>query len=215
MKSTTRIATWTAGTAALLLLLAACASKTNAGSSGASTSPSSTGAGGVTVKASSVGVIGTALVTSDGLTLYTLSADAGGTPTCTAAPCTGAWPPLLVPTGGTATAGSGVNASMLGTVKTPSGAMQVTYNKRPLYRFSHDSAPNQANVGRSIGDFYSVTPSGYGEAADLLRDGNPYAPGNRFGNAPIFWPDFRPNYPIEVSPGVRPPTPCPFSRHVS
>ena len=163
MKSTTRIATWTAGTAALLLLLAACASKTNAGSSGASTSPSSTGAGGVTVKASSVGVIGTALVTSDGLTLYTLSADAGGTPTCTAAPCTGAWPPLLVPTGGTATAGSGVNASMLGTVKTPSGAMQVTYNKRPLYRFSHDSAPNQAN-GQGImsfgGVWHPIAPNG-------------------------------------------------------
>jgi hypothetical protein len=71
---------------------------------------------------------------------------------------------------------------------------------------AYGTAPNQANVGRSIGDFYSVTPSGYGEAADLLRDGNPYAPGNRFGNAPIFWPDFRPNYPIEVAPGVRPPT---------
>ena len=29
--------------------------------------------------------------------------------------------------------------------------------------------------------------------------------GNRFGNPPIFWPDFRPNYPSETAPGVRPP----------
>ena len=71
---------------------------------------------------------------------------------------------------------------------------------------AYGTAPNQANVGRSIGDFYSLTPGGYGEAANILQDGNPYAPGNRFGNPPIMWPDFRPNYPIEVAPGVRPPT---------
>ncbi|MCU1335836.1 MAG: hypothetical protein JWO19_1417 [Bryobacterales bacterium] len=71
---------------------------------------------------------------------------------------------------------------------------------------AYGTSPNQQNLGYSIGDFYTVTTPGYGEAADLLRDGNPYAPGNRFGNAPIFWPDFRPNYPIEVSPGLRPPT---------
>jgi len=70
---------------------------------------------------------------------------------------------------------------------------------------AYGTSPNQANLGYSIGDFYSVTPPAYGDAADLLRDGNPYAPGNRFGNAPIFWPDFRPSYPIEVAPGVRPP----------
>ena len=155
MKSTRRIATWTAAAAALLLLLAACASKTNAGSGGASNPPSSTGAGGVTVKASTVGLLGTALVTSDGLTLYTLSADAGGKVTCTSASCTGTWPPLLVPTGGTATAGSGVNASMLGTIATPSGAKQVTYNKWPLYRFIGDTGSNQAK-GQGIMSFGGV-----------------------------------------------------------
>lgn len=71
---------------------------------------------------------------------------------------------------------------------------------------AYGTSPNQANLGYSIGDFYSVTPPGYGEASNLLRDGNPYAVGNRFGNAPIFWPDFRPSYPIEVAKGVRPPS---------
>src|SRR5439155_5807113 len=144
--------------AALLLLLAACASKTNAGSGasagihlpGASKPPSSTAAG--TVKAKDVGLLGTALVTSDGRTLYVLSADAGGKVTCTSAACTGTWPPLLVPTGGTATAGIGVNASMLGTIATPSGAKQVTYNKWPLYRFSGDTAADQTN-GQGISSF--------------------------------------------------------------
>src|SRR5947207_2300945 len=71
---------------------------------------------------------------------------------------------------------------------------------------AYGTSPNQQNLGYSIGDFYSVTTPGYGEAATFLRDGNPYAAGNRFGNPPIFWPDFRPNYPIEVAPGLRPPT---------
>ena len=155
MNSTRRLATWTAAAAALLLLLAACASKTNAGSGTPSNSPSATGAGGVTVKADTVGLLGTALVTSDGFTLYTLSADAGGKVTCKAAPCTTVWPPLLVPTGGSAVAGSGLNASMLGTVKTPGGATQVTYNKWPLYRFSNDTSANQSN-GQGIQSFGGV-----------------------------------------------------------
>lgn len=163
MKSTRRIATWTAGAAALLLLLAACASKTNAGSGGPSSTSSATGAGGVTVNATSVGLLGTALVTSDGLTLYTLSADAGGKVTCTSTACTGTWPPLLVPTGGTAMAGSGLNASMLGTITTPSGGKQVTYNKWPLYRFSGDSASGQTN-GQGIvsfgGTWHPIAPTG-------------------------------------------------------
>src|SRR6185369_14444927 len=71
----------------------------------------------------------------------------------------------------------------------------------------YGTAPSQANVFQSIGDFYSLTAPGYGEPATLLRDGNPYAPGNRFGNPPIVWPDYRPNYPFAVSqnPLVRPP----------
>jgi predicted lipoprotein with Yx(FWY)xxD motif len=163
MRNTRRIASWTAATAALLLLLAACASKTNAGSGGSTNSPAATGAGGVTVKATSIGLLGTGLVTSDGFTLYTLSADAGGKVTCTATSCTSVWPPLLVPTGGTAVAGSGVNASMLGTITTPSGAKQVTYNKWPLYRFSQDSAAGQTN-GQGIQSFggvwHPIAPSG-------------------------------------------------------
>jgi len=70
---------------------------------------------------------------------------------------------------------------------------------------AYGTAPNQANVGRSANDFLTLSSPGFGEPASLLRDGNPLAPGNRFGNPPLVWPDFSPRYPIEVAPGVRPP----------
>jgi Carboxypeptidase regulatory-like domain/TonB dependent receptor len=70
---------------------------------------------------------------------------------------------------------------------------------------SYGTSPNQAGLSPNVGDFYTVSPVSYGEAATLLRDGNPFGPGNRFGNPPIFWPDFRPNYPSETAPGIRPP----------
>src|SRR5579883_2316280 len=71
---------------------------------------------------------------------------------------------------------------------------------------AYGTAPNQANLGRSANDFLTLSPAGFGEAASLLRDGNPLGPGNRFGNPVLVWPDFTPRYPIEVAPGVRPPT---------
>src|SRR5689334_12496916 len=70
---------------------------------------------------------------------------------------------------------------------------------------AYGSAPYQATLSPNVGDFYTVSPTTYGDAATFLQDGNPFAAGNRFGNAPIFWPDFRPNYPSLTAPGVRPP----------
>ncbi len=69
----------------------------------------------------------------------------------------------------------------------------------------YGSSPNNAFLSYSVPDFYTFGTSGYGLPASSLSDGNPYAVGNRFGNPPIFWPDFSPHYPSEVSPGVRPP----------
>src|SRR2546426_8065641 len=69
----------------------------------------------------------------------------------------------------------------------------------------YGSAPNNAFLSYSVPDFYTFGAPGYGLAASSLLDGNPYAPGNRFGNPPIFWPDFSPHYPSEIAPGIRPP----------
>jgi hypothetical protein len=69
---------------------------------------------------------------------------------------------------------------------------------------AYGTAPNQANLGRSANDFLTHSPAGFGESAGFLIDGNPLAPGNRFGNPVNVWPNYAPR-PFEVAPGVRPP----------
>ncbi len=83
---------------------------------------------------------GTILVS--GKTVYTLKAS---TTPCTTQ-CLKVWPEVLVPRGTTkAQAGSGVRASMLGTIKRSRGARQVTYGGKPLYYFAGDSSAGQVN----------------------------------------------------------------------
>jgi len=150
------------------LLLAACGSSTNTASAGsgpsgtaASTSPSTTGAPasggqptGITIKTASVTGYGTILVDGSGHTLYILSSEQGGKITCTDANgCTNVWPDTELPAGVTsATAGRGIQASLLSTVKDAAGGLYVTYGGWPLYTFSHDTAPGQVS-GEGITSF--------------------------------------------------------------
>ena len=163
MTRSRRTITAVASVAGLLMLLAACASTTSASGSGPTSSPTSTGANGVTVKATTVGLLGTALVDGDGRTLYALSVEHGGKLACTSATCVTNWPPLLVPAGGTATAGSGVDAAKLGTIDRSGGQKQVTYNGWPVYMFKGDSSAGQSN-GQGIqsfgGTWHPLAPSG-------------------------------------------------------
>src|SRR5258706_3438537 len=71
---------------------------------------------------------------------------------------------------------------------------------------SYGSISDQAGLNSSAGDFYNVQSPAYGAPGGLMKDGNPYAPGNRFGNSPVSWPDFRPLFPFPAAPGVIPPT---------
>lgn len=83
---------------------------------------------------------GTILVS--GKTVYTLKASK----TACSTSCLKIWPTLMLPKGVTkATAGTGVSASKLGTVKRSGGALQVTYAGKPLYRFSGDTGAGQVN----------------------------------------------------------------------
>jgi predicted lipoprotein with Yx(FWY)xxD motif len=85
-------------------------------------------------------MVGTYLVS--GKTVYTLQPSS--TP-CTAQ-CLTAWPPVTLPAGVTKVkAGPGVNAAKLGTKKTTSGALQVTYGGKPLYFFVGDKGAGQVN----------------------------------------------------------------------
>ena len=81
---------------------------------------------------------GTILVS--GRTVYTLRPSAVA---CTSS-CLKIWPALLLPAGVThATAGTGVNAAKLGTVRRAGGRLQVTYAGKALYWFYLDKAPGQ------------------------------------------------------------------------
>jgi predicted lipoprotein with Yx(FWY)xxD motif len=94
----------------------------------------------VVVSAEKTKKFGTILVS--GKTLYTLKPSK----TVCAAQCWTIWPELLLPKGVTkATAGPGVDAAKLGTVKGAGGALQVTYSGKALYWFIGDKAPGQVN----------------------------------------------------------------------
>jgi predicted lipoprotein with Yx(FWY)xxD motif len=113
--------------------------------------------GTVDVASSSFGNI---LVDSQGRTIYLFQKDTGTKSTCSGA-CATQWPPVRV--NGKPTAGSGVNASMLGTTPRSDGSPQVTYNGHPLYLFVGDSSPGDTN-GEGINAFgaawYVESPAG-------------------------------------------------------
>jgi len=69
---------------------------------------------------------------------------------------------------------------------------------------AYGTSADNAYLSYSVPDFYQPAAA-YGDTFSQLSDGNIFGPGNKFGNAPIVWPDFSPHYPFEVSPGNRPP----------
>jgi predicted lipoprotein with Yx(FWY)xxD motif len=145
--------------AATLIALSACAK--NAAPSSGGGSSTSAHAGSVVIGTKSVPGTGTVLVDSNGLTLYELASESDGTIMCTAS-CATTWPPVLLPAGvSSATAGSGVSASELGTISRPDGGTQVTYGGMPLYLFVSDQGPGQ-DTGQGVEGFHVATPSGSG-----------------------------------------------------
>ena len=93
--------------------------------------------------------LGQILVDGNGRTLYLFEADKGMSSTCYG-PCATYWPPLL--TSGRPQAGSGVNASLLGTTKRSDGTTEVTYAGHPLYYVVTDHNPGDAS-GQRVNNF--------------------------------------------------------------
>ena len=124
--------------------------------------------------------MGTVLVNGQGQTLYMLTSEKGGKITCTQANgCTQAWPETLLANGATtAKAGSGVQSSLLGTVKDASGNLEVTYNHWPLYTFSGDPGPGVAK-GQGLTSFGGTwyVLNGSGNPVTSSQSGNASAGG--------------------------------------
>jgi predicted lipoprotein with Yx(FWY)xxD motif len=105
--------------------------------------------------------LGSILVDSSGRTVYLFVADSSTTSNCNSASCVQYWPPVL--TSGAPQAGSGVNASLLGTTTRADGSVEVTYAGHPLYYFVSDKKAGDVS-GQAINAFgapwYVVSPSG-------------------------------------------------------
>ena len=157
---------WTANAvAAAALLAAACGGSSSPPAAASSPSPSpaaspSAAAAGTTIAAASNAKLGTILVDAKGISLYVFVADTGTTSTCYTA-CAQVWPPVL--TTGAPVAGSGVQASLLGTTTRTDGKVQVTYGGHPLYYFIQDKAAGDT-TGQGVNGFgalwWAVSPAG-------------------------------------------------------
>ena len=153
------------GTAVTVAACGSSSSSTATSSPGSSTPSGASSAASATISATSVPGVGTVLVNGQGQTLYMLTSEKGGKITCTQANgCTQAWPETLLTNGTmTAKAGSGVQSSLLGTVKDASGNLEVTYNHWPLYTFSGDSGtgvPKGQGLTSFGGTWYVLNGSG-------------------------------------------------------
>jgi len=105
--------------------------------------------------------LGSVLVDGTGRTLYLFVADSGTQSSCNSAACVQYWPPVL--TTGAPQAGTGANASLLGTTTRKDGKTEVTYAGHPLYYFISDKKAGDVS-GQGInafgGPWYVVSPSG-------------------------------------------------------
>jgi predicted lipoprotein with Yx(FWY)xxD motif len=148
--------------AALAVSAAACSSSSSSGSAASGTASSAStpaaGAGGSGAALKTATINGVTVVTSaQGFTLYSFAPDTATTSKCTGA-CAQIWPPVDAP----ATAGQGVTGQ-LGTITRSDGSKQATYNGHPLYTYTADTAPGQANgngINVNGGVWHEITASG-------------------------------------------------------
>jgi predicted lipoprotein with Yx(FWY)xxD motif len=154
--------------AAVGALAAGCGSSNGSGSGGsgsggygsAGTAPAASGPSGVATVTATSSKLGMILVDGSGRTLYLFEKDQRDQSACSGA-CVAAWP--VDQSSGTPKAGSGVKASLLGTISRGDGTTQVTYDHHPLYYYSGDSGAGQQN-GQGVDAFgaawFVVAPAG-------------------------------------------------------
>jgi predicted lipoprotein with Yx(FWY)xxD motif len=100
--------------------------------------------------------LGTVLVDGEGLTLYGLTDDTGGTPTCDGA-CADAWPPLTIDG---SELPAGLDPGVYSVVERSDGTFQLAAGEWPLYRFAGDARPGDTNGQGSGGVWFAVAPDG-------------------------------------------------------
>jgi hypothetical protein len=96
--------------------------------------------------------------------VYLLTGAQKNVPCDDASGCTKVWPDLALPDGVSgATAGSGLQQSLLGTMKLSDGETYATYGGYLMYEFAGDPGPGSGK-GQGIksfgGTWYALTPAG-------------------------------------------------------
>jgi predicted lipoprotein with Yx(FWY)xxD motif len=112
-----------------------------------------------TIGVTEAGGLGPVLTDKAGDTLYLFTKDGkdSGKSTCDGT-CAKTWPPVLVD--GRITVAESIDTALIGQVRRSDGTMQVTVGGWPVYSYSKDAAPGEAN-GHGVGNtWYAVEPSG-------------------------------------------------------
>jgi predicted lipoprotein with Yx(FWY)xxD motif len=105
--------------------------------------------------------LGSILVDSAGFTLYEFTRDRGSNSCVRISGCAKVWPALE--TGGKPTAGPGVRAALLSTVRLAGGGEQVTYAGHPLYLYSAEGGAGETSyvgIGSFGGHWDALAASG-------------------------------------------------------
>ena len=74
---------------------------------------------------------------------------------------------------------------------------------------SYGAQSDQAGLNVSVPDFLALGTPAYGLPAAILKNGDPYAPGNVYNNPVLTWPNFflnNPEFPAATASGVIPPS---------
>jgi predicted lipoprotein with Yx(FWY)xxD motif len=103
--------------------------------------------------------LGPVAADSAGRTLYRTVRDGRDPP---ASRCLGACAELFVPVLADASGpvAAGIDRGLVGVVARPGGGSQLTYAGWPMYRFSRDTGPGQANGQGFNGTWHALTPGG-------------------------------------------------------
>ena len=154
--------------AALLVATACSSSAGSTAAPAAAGSPSTSGGTDPSTMFSTANVsgLGTVVVDGRGHTVYVLTADRTTNVPCEdSTGCTKIWPDLPFPSGtSSATAGTGVQPSLLGSMKQSDGQTYPTYNHWLMYEYTADTGPAQGH-GEGIqsfgGTWYALDASGH------------------------------------------------------
>ncbi len=134
-----------------LVLFGACSDENPTIPESEATATSAPEGGAVAVKTADSD-LGKILVDGEGRTLYVFDNDEAGVSNCNDN-CAVTWPALAAE--GEPTAGGDAKESELDTIERADETEQVTYNDRPLYHYSGDTAAGDTK-GQGIGDRWHV-----------------------------------------------------------